>query len=96
MTLTVIIDGVHYRPVTPPDVGFHSFPQLMRGHRKSFGWTLDEAAEKIGCSKSYLHGLESGANEPSLRMAYQISLAYDVAMKRLAVALDVKEPACPQ
>jgi transcriptional regulator with XRE-family HTH domain len=87
---SVIIDGVTYRPAAPPDVGFHSFAQLMRAHRKSAGWTLDEACEKIGCSKSYLHGMESGANEPSLRMAYQITLAYDVALRRLAVALDVK------
>lgn len=91
--MNVIIDGVHYRP-TAPDVGFHSFPKLMRSYRKGLGWTLDQAAEKIGCAKSHLHGMESGTTEPSLRMAYAISLAYDVALKRLAVALSVKdEPA---
>lgn len=91
--LNVVIDGVQYRP-TAPDVGFHSFPNLMKSYRNGIGWTLDEAAAKIGCSKSYLHGLEAGANEPSLRMAYAIHLAYDVALKRLAVALSVKdEPA---
>jgi transcriptional regulator with XRE-family HTH domain len=90
MATSVIIDGVHYRP-TAPDVGFHSFPKLMRSYRDGLGWTLEQAAKQIGCSKSYLFGLETGANEPSLRMAYQISNAYDVALKRLAVALSVKD-----
>jgi transcriptional regulator with XRE-family HTH domain len=88
--LSVVINGVQYHP-TAPDVGFHSFPKLMKSSRKGIGWTLEEAAEKIGCSKSYLYSLESGLNEPSLRMAYAIHLAYDVALKRLAVALSVKD-----
>lgn len=62
----------------------------MRVHRKSYGWTLDVAAEKIGCCKSYLHGLESGLNEPSLRMAFAIQEVYDLSMNRMAISL--KEP----
>lgn len=86
--LKVIIDDVEYRPCVPPvPISDHTLDQLLRVYRKSYGWTLDEAAEKIGCSKSYLHGMESGANEPSLRMALQISNAYNLSMKRMALAL---------
>ena len=86
--LRVVIDGVEYRPAAGKDWCAHSFQQLMRVHREGFGWTLDQAAAQIGCSKSYLHGMESGESEPSLRMAYAISLAYDISMKRLALSLD--------
>lgn len=87
---SVVIDGVQYRPVAP-EVGFHSFQKLMRSYRTSLDWTLEQAAEQIGCSKSYLHGMEGGTNEPSLRMAYGIGKAYGIPLLRLAVALDVKD-----
>ncbi len=89
--ITVIINGVQYRPCAPdvaPEVGIGpTFSGLMRAHRKSFGWTLDEAAEKIGCAKSYLWGIESGKHEPSLRMGYAIMKAYDLSMIRQAIAM---------
>lgn len=88
MALKVTIDGIEYRPCAPEIPGFHTFPQLMRAHRKGFDWSLEEAAAKIGCAKSYLHGMESGTNEPSLHMGLKIALAYDIGLKRLALSLD--------
>jgi DNA-binding XRE family transcriptional regulator len=85
---TVIIDGVHYRPSFPDtNVTGHKFHDLMRVHRKSYGWTLEEAAQKIGITRGYLHGLEAGKNEPSLRVAFLIQCTYDLSMKRMALSL---------
>lgn len=85
--IKVIIDGVTYRPLFgDKDWSRLTLPQIVRAHRNSAGWTLDEAAEQIGCCRSYLHSLEVGKCEPSLRMAYAISLAYGMSMERLALA----------
>jgi transcriptional regulator with XRE-family HTH domain len=95
MTLKVTIDGIEYRPCVPEIPGFHTFRQLMRANRNGLGWTLDEACKQIGCSKSYLFGMEAGTNEPSLRMAFKISQAYDISMKRLALSLDATSEGQP-
>lgn len=79
----VIIDGVEYIP--RPDsvkIGLKSktLHEFLAGLRNSMGITLDEAAARIGCARSYLHGLEKGRTEPSLRMAVKICNGYSIEL----------------
>jgi DNA-binding XRE family transcriptional regulator len=91
LKMKVMIDGVEYRPCAPNNIGNEALSTALRNRRKYFGWTLDEAAKKIGCTKSYVHSIEKGVGEPSLRMAFRISNAYDMPLKQIAIALDVNE-----
>jgi transcriptional regulator with XRE-family HTH domain len=56
--------------------------------RKAIGYTLERAAEEIGCSKSYVWELENGKSEPSLRIAAKIAKAYAVDLNQIAASLN--------
>jgi transcriptional regulator with XRE-family HTH domain len=87
--MKVVIDGVIYVPrIEKVKVkGDHPFPIVMKEIRKAIGYTLDDSAKYIGCSKSYLWGMENGKNEPSLRMAMKICSTYGMQLERLALSL---------
>lgn len=49
-----------------------------------YGWSLQEAAEKIGTSKSQLHELESGANKnPRLSTIAKLCEVYHIAPEQI-------------
>jgi len=85
--MNVTINGVDYFPRAAASVGDHKFRDVVRATRKAIGYTLDDACHHIGCSKSYLWGLENGGNEPSLRMAAKIAYAYGITLESLAASL---------
>lgn len=48
---------------------------MIRDFRKAQGWTLDEAAERLGLSKSYLSELENGVRPWTLKAARKVEKA---------------------
>lgn len=49
-----------------------------------YGWSLQEAAKKIGTSKSQLHELESGANKnPRLSTIARLCAVYHIAPEHI-------------
>lgn len=87
--MKVVIDGVEYVPVVVrPDPG-ESLADCLRRGRARRGWTLDEAAARVGLSKTYLWELEAGkATDPSLRVADALCSAYRISLAHLAATLD--------
>ena len=86
--MNVLINGVEYRPHAKLELMPMSFGDFLRSVRKSVNYTLDTAADKIECSKSYLWEIEHGNGEPSLKMAARISSAYGIPLETLASYLD--------
>lgn len=90
--MNVVINGVIYVPRSTSSIkGLYTFPVLMKKIREDNNYTLDDAAKYIGCSKSYLWGMENGRHEPSLRMGMQICEAYGMDVERLIESLLVGE-----
>lgn len=85
--MNVTINDVDYFPRAAAPVSGHKFRDVVRVTRQAIGYTLDDACRHIGCSKSYLWGMESGSNEPSLRMAAKIAYAYGITLESLAASL---------
>ncbi len=85
--MKVIINGVEYVPCMPPIVGSHPLPAILKAIREAIGYTLDDAAHQIGCSKSYIWTAENSQFCPSLRMAARISRAYGITIESMAAAL---------
>lgn len=88
--MTVIINGREYVPKpVMRQVDNGSFGQSLKSFRKAEKLSLETAAKKIGCSKSYLWGMENDASEPSFRMAVAIASAYGVPLAGLAACLGI-------
>lgn len=86
--MIVLINGVEYFPKVSIPIDDRKFPDVILATRKAIGYTLNDAAKYIGCSKSYLHGLEKGTGEPSLRMAGKIAYAYGIRIDALFATLE--------
>jgi len=88
--MSVIINGIEYVPkLKLHHLDGENFGAALRRMRKAAKYSLDKAAEEIGCTKSYLWALEKGGPEPGLRMAVKIAEAYGVPLMTLARCLDV-------
>ncbi len=58
--------------------------ELIRRRRRALGWTLAEAAERVGCHRSYLSNLERGQREkPSEAMIVRLARALEMDEKTL-------------
>lgn len=44
----------------------------LRAFRRALGWTTGQAAERVGCERSYVSLLEGGHRTPSLKIAAAI------------------------
>lgn len=88
--MNVVIDGVEYLPRAKIELMPMEFGAFLKATRKAVRYSLDSAAEKIGCSKSYLWQLENGRSEPSLMLAKCIGEAYGLALETLASYLPGK------
>lgn len=86
--MKVTIDGIEYGPMPPIYTGDgRQLSVLLKDIRSVLGFTLDEAAGRIGCAVSSLHNLENmRSRQPSLSMAAKISRAYGVPIHILAAA----------
>ena len=84
--MIVMIDGIRYMPELDIPVLDCSFSNLIKLYRENLGYTLDEAARYIGCSKSYLWSLENGRGDPSLKIAFKIRKAYSLNLESMARA----------
>lgn len=84
MEINIEINGIKYYPKTEIELMPMSFGEFLRQCRKNLGLTLDEAANVIICSKSYIWELENGTIEPSFKMAIKISNAFGIELITLA------------
>jgi transcriptional regulator with XRE-family HTH domain len=50
-----------------------TLPQVIKAHRECEGWTLEEAAQKLGMSRQALHHYESGASLPSIEQTIRLA-----------------------
>ena len=55
----------------------------LREFRAHSGWTLEELAQKVSLSKSYLSRLEEGDRQPSLAALLALSRAFEVPLAAL-------------
>jgi transcriptional regulator with XRE-family HTH domain len=69
--------------------------QLMKAKRISMGMTLQEVADDIGSSKSYIHELENDLSEPGLLTAVKLSVALGITMESMASAVLKKAMGVP-
>ena len=64
-----------------------SLGALLKKRRQECGMTLEELAEHIGSSKSYVWGMENGKdNNPSLMHCIQLSLALGISLNAMGAA----------
>lgn len=88
--MSVVINGIEYVPkLKLHAIDGESFGASLRRMRKAAGYTLQKAADEIGCTKSYMWELEKDGAEPGLRMASKIAEAYGVPLHALARCLNV-------
>lgn len=65
--------------------------------RKQHGWTQDELAELVGCSKSHVSEMEAGKKKPSNPMMVALAEAFRVPITSLFDGADeAKEAALAQ
>ncbi|MES2729985.1 MAG: helix-turn-helix transcriptional regulator [Pseudomonadota bacterium] len=87
----VVIDGIQYVPLSPIGYSEHSLSALLIHCRKVLGYSLEEAAQRVGCSVELLVELELGF-EPSLGQVLAIAKAYWIPFE-VFVAAYVKDHA---
>lgn len=88
--MSVIINGIEYVPkLKLHHLDGENFGAALRRMRKAAGYSLQKAADEVGCTKSYMWQLEKDGAEPGLRMAAKIAEAYGVPLMTLARCLDV-------
>jgi len=51
---------------------------MLRRARKAKGWTLEQAAQEVGCHFSHLSHLERATRAPSRALALDLIYAYDL------------------
>lgn len=58
--------------------------ELLRRVRKQRGFTIAEAAERVGISRQSLSNYERGVREPSLKILITMSDLYQISLDELA------------
>lgn len=64
-----------------------TLPELLKNQRIKLGLTLDDVAEAIGSSKSYIHEMEKGKSEFSFRKAVMLSVTLNLPINIMAAHL---------
>ena len=83
--MSIIINGIEYVPRFKYPPSWDSLGELLKRTRLAARYSLAEAADAIGCSKSTLHAIENDQSIPSFRMAIRISQAYDLPLMQMAL-----------
>lgn len=88
--MRVEIDGVEYVPRIQPVVyRDETLGQLLMRCRKHCGFSLEQAAEEVPCSKPYLWELEQDrARNPTLRLCLGLASLYGLTLDRMAAHLN--------
>jgi transcriptional regulator with XRE-family HTH domain len=47
------------------------------------GWGYEDVAHKVGCSPSYMNGIEHGKHNPTLKLIQAIADAHHIKMSKL-------------
>lgn len=56
----------------------------IKSYRTSFGWTLDELAQKVGSSKAYIWQLENKENpDPGVKLSIRLACAFGISVEHL-------------
>ena len=64
-----------------------TFGHMVRAYRLAEGWSLTDAAAKIGISKQQMSDYENGRKLPSIEKAYQIAKALDMIPQSVVLQL---------
>jgi transcriptional regulator with XRE-family HTH domain len=59
------------------------FCERVKARRKELGLTQVQLAERLGMTQPQYQGVESGVNEPKLRMQYRIAAALETTIHEL-------------
>lgn len=54
------------------------FGIVLRSYRMEKGFTLEQLSERVGVVHSFIHSLESGKKQPSLKMILKLAAALGV------------------
>lgn len=88
--MRVVIDGIEYVPAPASfdgDSFFLTLGAMLRQRRKACHLTLDAAAKRVPCSKSYLWEVEHDKGEPSFRIVAALSRITGTPLESLAATL---------
>lgn len=61
----------------------HRMKLKLKDLRKTRGWTQEELADIVGCTKSHISEMESGKKNPSSPMLESLATAFDVQVVEL-------------
>jgi len=65
-----------------------SLQTLLRKARESKGWSLQEAADVLGTTKSHLHAMESGQSDnPTLRLVAALVIVYGLRPEAIVASV---------
>jgi transcriptional regulator with XRE-family HTH domain len=54
------------------------------------GWGYEDVAHKVGCSPSYMNGIEHGKHNPTLKILQAIADVHHIKMSRLFALAESK------
>ena len=66
-------------------------PAFLRSRRESLGMSLEDVAQAVGSSKSYMYEIERGKSEPGFLMAIRLSVALQTSISLMASAALAQE-----
>ncbi len=55
-----------------------AFGIVLRSYRVGKGFTLEQLSERVGVVHSFIHSLESGKKQPSLKMILKLAAALGI------------------
>lgn len=82
--MNVEINGERYVPAANARLKRQPFAELITKAREQARESLDEAAEAIGTSKSYVWEMEAGRSQPTLGLLQIILRHYGLAFEQIA------------
>ena len=66
-------------------------PAFLRSRRELLGMSLEDVAQAVGSSKSYMYEIERGKSEPGFLMAIRLSVALQTSISLMASAALAQE-----
>jgi transcriptional regulator with XRE-family HTH domain len=54
------------------------------------GWGYEDVAHKVGCSPSYMNGIEHGKQNPTLKFVQAIADVHDIKLSKLFALAEKK------
>jgi transcriptional regulator with XRE-family HTH domain len=63
---------------------------VITGLRVKKGWGYEDVAHRVGCSASYMNGIEHGRQNPTLKLLQAIADVHDIKMSKLFLLAERK------